>query len=114
MMYLSLSYCQVWWPKDHTRLTWCLSLVYNNQVNVVLGLTNGLFRLMSKFILFLSWPFLNALHFLNRINTNEIIFLNMNINLINNCTCIYTRHQSRIFLKALLVYIESTKHVLLQ
>ena len=36
------------------------------------------------------WPFLNPLHFLNRIN--EII-LDININCINNCTCIFTRHQ---------------------
>ena len=43
--------------------------------------------------------------FLNRINANEFYFVNININLINNGTCIYTRHQPGLFLKVLLVHV---------
>ena len=48
-----------------------------------------------------------CLFFLNRINSNETIFVDININVINNYTFIYTMHKHGLFLKAPLVTIVS-------
>ena len=42
-----------------------------------------------------------------RLNNYGLISRHTSINCVNNCTFIFTRHQPRLFLKALLVYIDS-------